>query len=509
MRPIQRRAAAQPVCAGRKVNCRAARLRGPVAPGARFDHFGGHISERPTRVIRYDTLFVTLIGIGLALAATVMLLQQRRTPQSAAAWILAILLLPWAAIPLFFALGFRKNNQTRPTINFTTPPDDTPPNPALGVSEAFRAYGIPAASAGNRISLHQDADHARTAMREVVDAARHELDVTFYLIHDDEIGRDFVERLTERVRDGVRVRLIIDRLGGFNCPRKALRRFQDAGGTVNWHQPFLNWPMKGHMNLRNHRKMIIADRRLAWTGGRNVGKEYMGIPPREPVPGVDPGIWRDLSFTLEGPAVEVLWDMFRSDWGDESTPAPLPAGPAAPLGSAVVQPVPSGPDTHLDPLHDVLVQMIHAATRRVWIATPYYLPTEPLNAALCTAARRGVDVQLLVPAKSNQRVADFARGAYLRALDSAGGRVLQLDGQMTHAKAGVIDDVAWAGSANFDVRSMLLNFEAAIFVHDPASVETLADWFRREAVPCRVGVTRPGLGRRLAEGVFRLGAPIL
>ncbi|WP_282025218.1 phospholipase D-like domain-containing protein [Limimaricola cinnabarinus] len=459
----------------------------------------------------YDTFFLTLLGVGLALLATVMLLQQRRTPQSAAAWILAIILLPWAAIPLFFALGFRKQSDRHPTIRFSTPPGDAPADPALGPAEAFRAYGVPAASRGNLIELHRDARHAREAMREMVESARHELDITFYLIHDDAVGRDFVDLLTARVAAGVQVRLIIDRLGGFWCPRAALERFEAAGGELRWHQPFLNWPLKGHMNLRNHRKMIIADRARAWTGGRNVGCEYMGFPPHMRHEKGHPELWRDLSFTLQGPAVEVLWDLFRADRGTaegETEPLPELHVEARP-GAATVQVVPSGPDTHLDPLHDVLVQMIHAATRRVWIATPYYLPTEPLNAALCTAARRGVDVRVMVPARSNQRIADFARGAYLRALDEAGGRVLQLPRQMNHAKMGVIDDAAWAGSANFDVRSMLLNFEVAVFVYDAPSVALLADWFAAETALCREGVRRPRLGRRLAEGVFRLGAPML
>ncbi|WPY94863.1 phospholipase D-like domain-containing protein [Limimaricola variabilis] len=462
-------------------------------------------------MFNYDTFLLTLIGVGLALTATVMLLQQRRTPQSAAAWILAIILLPWAAIPLFFALGFRKTRSRHPFIRYSSMNGGARPDPAGGPSEAFRAYGVPAASEGNRIELHRDAKHAREAMREMIEGAEHELDITFYLIHDDAIGRDFVDRLTAKVEAGLQVRLIIDRLGGFWCPREALSRFEAAGGQLRWHQPFLNWPLKGHMNLRNHRKMIIADRARAWTGGRNVGCEYMGFPPQIAPGARAPELWRDLSFTLEGPSVEVLWDLFRADWGVADHEAePLPElHVAARPGTAVVQVVPSGPDTHLDPLHDVLVQMIHAATRRVWIATPYYLPTEPLNAALCTAARRGVDVRVMVPARSNQRIADFARGAYLRTLAESGGRVLQLPRQMTHAKAGVIDGAAWAGSANFDVRSMLLNFEVAVFVYDAPSVALLSDWFEAETALCREGVRRPNIGRRLAEGVFRLGAPML
>ena len=182
---------------------------------------------------------------------------------------------------------------------------------------------------------------------------------------------------------------------------------------------------------------------------------------------------------------------------------------SAPAGTVTAQLVPSGPDTPDDPLHDALVYAIHRAERSICLTTPYFLPTEALLQALATAARRGVDVRIMLPQKSNQWVADLARGAYLRELNAAGCTILRLRPGMLHAKAGIIDDFAWVGSANFDIRSMLLNFESALMLYDVATVTALRHWFSSMEPRCAQGIVRPSPIRRFAEGIFRLGAPIL
>ena len=223
------------------------------------------------------------------------------------------------------------------------------------------------------------------------------------------------------------------------------------------------------------------------------------------------GRWADLAYLLEGPATATFRDIFRSDWaaaGGSDAPIDPPTNRPQ-TGTATVQLVPSGPDTKGDPLHDALVNAIHAASNRVWIVTPYFLPTEFLGNALAIAAKRRVDVRILLPRKSNQHLADFARGAYLREMQDAGAKILLFQKGMIHAKAGIIDDVAYVGSANFDIRSMMLNFETALFAYDPASVGQMADWYLSQERHCSAGAPQAGHLRRIAEGVFRLGAPVL
>lgn len=445
------------------------------------------------------------IGFGaiLAVLASVFILQQRRTPQSTAAWLLFIVVMPYLAVPVFLALGFRKQGSRFPPITFSQKRSDPPPPPVHQMDQVFQKFGLAAAEAGNDFKLLTTGEDAYHALIELVRSARSSLNITFYILADDDVGRAFVQALTERVRDGVAVRLILDRLGALRRPRAALDDFQAAGGQLRFFSPFLHPPDNGHMNLRNHRKMVIADGTRAFAGGMNAGRDYLGDQPYA-------DRFVDLSYIVRGPVVRAFSDVHYSDWDvTGKTPRDLPEGDLSVSGTNVVQLIPSGPDTLSDPLNDGLIYAIHNAKTRIWIATPYFLPTEGTGQALSVAARRGVEVRILVPRRSNQRIADFARGAYLRDLAEAGCRIFFHETAMVHAKMAVIDDFGYVGSANFDVRSLLLNFEAALFVYDPESLGQLVNWYQNVITDCGEGVRDAGVLRRIAEGVFRLGAPIL
>ena len=434
----------------------------------------------------------------LILVAAAFLLQQRRSPQSTAAWLLFLVVAPYVAIPIFVGLGVRKRASGPDALRLQVADTDTP---VSDIDRILRAYRLPGATGGHHFTLHDRPDTARAALFEMVAGAQTRIDALFYIVANDDHGRAFVTALTERARAGVTVRLIIDRLGTLNPPWRELRALSEAGGETRFFSPLVQRPMRGHLNLRNHRKIMVVDGATAFGGGMNVGAEYMGD-------GDD--VWTDLAFTLRGPAVETCAQIFASDWqgtgGAERDPLPA----AAPTdGTTVAQLAPSGPDLRHDGVHDALVNAIHRAHDRVWIATPYFLPTDTLSEALSIAARRGVDVRILLPARSNQRIADFARGAYMRELHAAGCAILLFRPGMMHAKAGIIDGTAYVGSLNFDVRSMQLNFEDALFVHDDASVAQLADWFVARAADCDQGIGKAGPLRRIGEGLFRIGAPVL
>ena len=445
--------------------------------------------------------YLPLLGsVALAVVAVTILAQQRRSPQSAVAWVLFIILLPFVAVPLFLVLGFRKRDSRFADIAFArNPAAGAPVNTLDGL---LRRYGIPPATPGNALALHADGREAHEALMALVAGAERRVDALVYLLADDAEGRAVVGALTEAARRGRAVRLVIDRLGSWGAPSGALEALRAAGGQVRFFSPFVRLPERGHMNLRNHRKMVIADDARVWAGGRNFGLDYMGP---------DGGRWEDLSFDLSGPAAETYVSVFESDW-QATRGDPRPAPPhVAPVegGEALAQLVPTGPDTGGDPLHDALVHAFHRAQRRIWVATPYYLPTDPLRQALSVAARRGVDVRLLVPLRSDQRVADLARGSFLRELDADGGHILRYDDRMLHAKFGIIDGIGYVGSANLDVRSMLLNFESALMCYDEGSAEALAERFRALMARSVPGIARTRWPRRVVESLFRIGAPVL
>lgn len=448
------------------------------------------------------THILIVIGVLISGTAIIWVLQQRRSPQSALAWILFIITLPYVGVPLFFALGVRKRGARYPAIAFGDDPRHEP-EAVAAFDEQLRRFGLPGALSGNRLRPDADASAARASLEALVRGAETSLDVVLYRLDRDPYSNAFIAWLTEAVQRGVEVRLLLDQVGTVRRPRRHLKAFREAGGQIELFSPIARLGATGRLNLRNHRKMLIADGTRLWTGGRNVGATYLGPPS-------DPGTWHDLSFVIEGPVVARYGEVFEADWAKETGAPPRPVKVSAPLAeNAVLQLVPSGPDLVDDGLHDALVHAIHTARRRIWIATPYFLPTDQLQHALATAARLGRDVRLLMPAKSNQRVADFARGAYVRYLEELGAKVLRHPHRMVHAKAFVIDDMAIVGSANFDIRSMLLNFETALAVYDAESVAQISDWFEARAAESLAGTRPVHLPRRLAEAVFRLGSPVL
>ena len=443
---------------------------------------------------------VLVLGMLLVLPAAVLLLQDRRTPQSVLAWLLFFLVVPYLAIPTFLLLGVRKGRRRFPDFSGPVTAEQTLP----ATAQRMVGLGAPAAVAGNRLRLLERPETAHAALVALVASAAQRIDATFYALEDDAVGRDFLARLAQRARDGVVVRLLLDRIGSFHAPQAELAVLRAAGGQVRFHSPFVHLPVRRHLNLRNHRKMLIADGAQVFTGGMNVGGHYLAAEPAEDV-------FDDLAVWLEGPCAAGYAAVFAADWAEAGggvTPTAQTSAPVPADGPALLQLVPSGPDVAHDTVHDALVDLIHRAGRRVWIASPYVVPTPPLAGALSAAARAGVDVCLLVPERSNQRAADLARGGFLRALAKDGCRILRV-AHMLHAKAGVVDDTGWVGSANFDIRSMLINYETVLFMHDAQSVATLSAWFEARLGTAQAGVPAASLPRRLVEGVFRLGAPVL
>jgi cardiolipin synthase len=232
-----------------------------------------------------------------------------------------------------------------------------------------------------------------------------------------------------------------------------------------------------------------------------LGQEYMGPAPA-------PDRWRDLSLLVEGEAVSELDTVFRADW-EFACGESLAAAARLEPGAIPVQVVPSGPDSASDPIYDADLTAIFRAERRIWIATPYFVPDEALLRALVIAVRRGVDVRVLTPAHSNHLLSDLASASCLRDLCAAGVRLHRF-GKMMHAKTLLVDDsLCVVGSANFDMRSLFLNFEIALFFSGSAEVQRLSTWFEAGFALCSIGLPPTGAIRAAVDDVARLVAPLL
>ena len=310
-------------------------------------------------------------------------------------------------------------------------------------------------------------------------------------------GREAADAMIERAQCGVRVRLLIDGVGAIQLPRSWFKRLRAGGVETAIFSPLLARKTQGPRNLRNHRKWVIADGARLWAGGRNLAAEYFtgldGAPP-----------WRDLSFDLEGLAALSTANQFEADWAAAGgKPAARIAASTPKFTQGRTQFLPSGPDQTEDTVHALLIDACFQAGRRMLAVTPYFVPDASLETAMRLAARRGVKIDLVIPATSNHRLADFARNRALRALSEAGVSVHLLP-YMNHAKAVVFDrSVALCGSANLDSRSLLLNYESALVFYEAAEIDWLAAWIAALMVDAKAFDLRPpGLVRDLAEGLL-------
>ena len=445
--------------------------------------------------------------------------RQRRHPYAALAWVMGIAAFPYLGLPLFLVFGTRK------VVRPATPRQPAPAGPwaalaPLWATRLLAALGVAGARPQAVVRFESDGEAALAQLQRVIGSAHHTLDICTYVLGDDEVGAAVAAALADRARAGVRVRLLIDSIGSLKSAHSHDAMLKNAGVRTRLFMPALGRPGRGRVNLRNHRKLLIADGEVVWSGGRNLANEYfigrVGEPP-----------WLDLSFAAEGALAAQAQALFDGDWRiargarqalrlgyaerfarqqaleQPSDAADYAAAPSTDATfTSLAQWVPSGPDFHEDVLHALLVSAAFHAEQRLLLATPYYVPDEAVQEALVLAAKRGLQITLLLPRRSNHRLADWARGRAVRELVEAGVDVRLLPA-MLHAKAVVVDDVlALCGSANLDSRSLFINYEAMAAFYGRAEIDWLADWINAHAAQAEPASAKPPSWLRdIGEGI--------
>ena len=445
--------------------------------------------------------------------------RQRRHPYAALAWVMGIAAFPYLGLPLFLVFGTRK------VVRPATPRQPAPAGPwaalaPLWATRLLAALGVAGARPQAVVRFESDGEAALAQLQRVIGSARHTLDICTYVLGDDEVGAAVAAALADRARAGVRVRLLIDSIGSLKSAHSHDAMLKNAGVRTRLFMPALGRPGRGRVNLRNHRKLLIADGAVVWSGGRNLANEYfigrVGEPP-----------WLDLSFAAEGALAAQAQALFDGDWRiargarqalrlgyaerfarqqaleQPSDAADYAAAPSTDATfTSLAQWVPSGPDFHEDVLHALLISAAFHAEQRLLLATPYDVPDEAVQEALVLAAKRGLQITLLLPRRSNHRLADWARGRAVRELVEAGVDVRLLPA-MLHAKAVVVDDVlALCGSANLDSRSLFINYEAMAAFYGRAEIDWLADWINAHAAQAEPASAKPPSWLRdIGEGI--------
>ncbi|BCK88528.1 major cardiolipin synthase ClsA [Sideroxyarcus emersonii] len=432
-------------------------------------------------------------------------LHLRRHPSASIAWVVALVLLPYATLPLYLIFGIRKvgsGHAGNRLLAAPAQPSDLA-SLAMRTRQLAAIMALPAAAAYRQLALHEDGAQALQALRGMIAAATRSIDLSTFVFARDALGTEIAALLARRAREGVQVRLLVDGIGAYLGRRTDYRSLSAAGVQVALFVPPLRSSLRGRTNLRNHRKMVVVDGEWLWCGGRNLAAEYFegeanasGNPP-----------WIDLSFDLRGALAQQAQQQFEQDWrfatGGEFAEARASAAPEATPGAAIGQLIASGPDQKDDTFYTLLISGFFISRKRILIATPYFVPDPTLLMALTLAARRGVTVDLLMPRRSNHRLADMARHHALRELTAAGACVRFLP-HMLHAKVVVIDDeVALAGTANLDERSLFLNYELMVSFYEPGDVARIAQWVERRQAPAeRYAPQPPSFWKRIREGLL-------
>ena len=420
---------------------------------------------------------------------------ERRPPSIAIAWVLGMIALPYLTLPMYLMFGRRKLPRKKASSGVVRRCGGN------WAEELIESFDLGPAS-DVTVRLHRDGKESAASLFETMQAATYRLDVCTYILGNDPFGLDAMQRMGRCVERGVTVRLLLDGVGAIQLPQSFFAKLKSLGIQTQIFSPLLARKTQGPRNLRNHRKMVIADGQRLWAGGRNLAAEYFIGLHGQPA-------WRDLSFDIEGQVAGDAAQQFEADWvAAGGAPAPKqPAGAAEPCSRGETlcraQFLPSGPDQTEDTVHALLIDACFHVRERILAVTPYFVPDASLETALRLAARRGVKVDLVLPAKSNHRLADFARNRALRSLSKAGVGIYLLP-FMNHAKAVVCDEsLALTGSVNLDSRSLLLNYESAVVLYGPAEISWLATWIEALKPLARPFDARaPNVLRDVCEGLL-------
>ena len=464
-----------------------------------------------TFLVVYAATIFLILGIVLA---------ENRNPVKSLAWITVLLLLPVVGIILYIFFGrnirntrmiSRRNRRRLKRAERYRNPDLS----SLGLREQTQQQIRLARSLcdaqffpGNDIRIFTSGQAKMAALEADLRAATQYINLQYYIFTDDNIGRRIADILMEKARQGVKVRVIYDHVGSFRTGNRFWRKMKKAG--VECHPFFkVTLPVFGsRINWRNHRKLVIIDGKVGYVGGMNIADRYI-------TGGKKFKTWRDAHLRVIGPAVRSLQYSFAVDWNFMGMPLIEDEVPETPeTGEMGAQLVTSGPTSSWSNDELIYQRAIASAQKRIFIQTPYFLPTDGLLKALQTAALSRVDVRIILPQHSDSRMLDYASFSYIAECLRSGIKIYLYEDGMMHAKTMIVDDeVAAVGSTNFDFRSFEHNFEVNMFIFSRQFNERMTSIFMSDLRHSRRLLqsqwARRSFFHKAAESVVRLLSPIL
>lgn len=470
----------------------------------------------PHLTIAFSTLDLVLVLVFIP-----WILLSRKDSTATVAWCLLVLFLPVAGAVCYWVFGHnyllnrvRHQRGEHPGYHKQHPhPDGLLHQNEHGehdlgeLAERVNAYPM---RRGNALTVYHETTDAFNALLDAIESARQYIHLEYFILRSDATGNRLLELLARKAKEGVEVRLLYDAMGSLHLKSRSLRPLREAGGQATAFLPLNPLHSLIRVNLRNHRKITVVDGRIGFTGGMNIGDEYLGKSRTF-------GYWRDSFLRLEGPAVTDLQRVFSEDWEftrNEKLSEAKYAPPQAEAGAVSLQIADSGPDQEVNTIREVYFLAIISARRRLWIASPYLVPDNGLFDALRAARYRGIDVRILTLLRPDHYLSYYAGLYYAAELLAYGVKIYLYRKGMMHAKLMMVDG-RWGmvGSANLDNRSLHLNFEVGCILHDTEQVEQLETAYQRDlddAVPLdQKTLEARSLASRALENACRLFTPAL
>ncbi len=451
------------------------------------------------------------------------ILLENRSPVKTMAWVLLIWFLPIIGI-LFYVLFGRDTRKTRlisrkmlsrlrkhPMAEFQEQSAVELPPSVVRIADFFSASNRALTFDGNHIDIFTSGyDFLQALLREIKQARRY-IHLQYYIFDDDPVGRLVRDMLIDKAREGVEIKVLYDDVGCWHTKQHFFDEMEKHGIEVCSFLKVVFPLLTGKVNYRNHRKMTIIDGQVGFVGGMNLAVRYLRSIPQAP------GVWRDTHLLIRGKGVYGLQTSFLLDWYFVSRTLLtsrhyFPVMPQK--GNSIVQVVTADPVSPWKGIMQGLTMAIHRARNYFYIQTPYFLPTEPILTALQTAALSGVDVRLMLPARSDARIVALATDSYLKDVLRAGVKVYLYQKGFLHSKLMVGDDIlCTVGSTNMDFRSFEHNFEVNAFMYDTPTALRMKQIFLADQQECtplylKHWEQRPRM-RRVAESVVRLLSPLL
>ena len=430
---------------------------------------------------------VTMTAIyGVAIYNCYRILDERQSPSSSFAWIIIILLFPFLGIPLYFLVGknrirgFVKRRKViqdkkhvrvvgADDISQNESPENYPKETLDEFSKLFCSFGSQYEATNGDVKLLIDGKSTFEEIFQAILNAKRYVLVQYYILRSDRLGIELKNLLVEKSKSGIPVYLLCDDFGSFWLSNDYISDLEKAGAKVVRFLPIANFKRFFQLNFRNHRKLVITDGEFAFTGGLNVGEEYVSSYFKTKRTKED--YWRDTHLKIEGAIVAKAEEAFLDDWffatGRSLELPKIDAFIGQPHHNVAMQVIPTGPTDQSMLSVLLLLQIIRSAKERLWLATPYFVPDTTLLRALEHAVLRGVDVRLIIPEKSDSHVIRWVAHDFAEAVSDFGVKVFKYQPGFMHQKTILVDDnLAGIGTMNLDNRAIYLNFEMTILVHD-------------------------------------------